>query len=120
MNLSYNELLQKAKSECDSFSLVWRAEFKFNENAKSVENSLKPYLLKEQLVKEWPGTQLLKADALLRTYLVNAASMEILKMTGDIYKWLSPDYPEDLAFYKKGKVWFASIAHEKDSWFAEV
>jgi len=33
-----------------------------------------------------------------------------------LYNWLYPNLPEDLSFYKKGKCFLRSIAHEKRCW----
>lgn len=30
----------------------------------------------------------------------------------DLYQWKYPDFPEDLSFYRKGKVFMSSVAHE--------
>jgi len=55
METTYEDILKRARSECDSFSLIWQDEYKFNDNAKDIELKLQPYLLKEERVKEWPG-----------------------------------------------------------------
>lgn len=31
----------------------------------------------------------------------------------DLYKWLNPEYPEDIAFFKDGICWLYSVAHER-------
>lgn len=31
----------------------------------------------------------------------------------DLYKWLNPKYPEDIAFFKDGICWLYSVAHEE-------
>ena len=117
MHISYKELLAKAEREFDSFSLVWRDGLKFNSTSKQIEQDLRPYLISEVTTDEWPGTKLFKAKAIVRTYSVNPESVKVLGRVKNVFDWISPGYPEDLAFYKKSNVVFASIAHEKDAWF---
>ena len=119
MELSSEEILRKARSECDSFSLIWRDDLKFNENAKRIEVELQPYISKEERVRQWPETELSMIAATCRTYRVNDTSISTLRSVPSVYHWRAPSYPEDLAFYNRGKVYFASIAHESESWFTE-
>jgi len=65
-------------------------------------------------------TFLAKIAATSRTYRINNTTINILRSVESVYQWVSPSYPEDLAFYKKGELWFASIAHEGESWFTEI
>ena len=118
---NYEALLQWALESCTKFSLVWRASLPFNKKAKNIEIKLKRYLLKEEKTNQWPGTKILGlADNILRLYKITRESIEILKVAGGIYNWQSPDFPEDLAFYKSvGRAWFGSVAHEKMSFFPE-
>lgn len=60
MTTNYQELLDKAYQNANSFSLVWRAEFKFNDKAKDIEERLRPFLLEEKLVSQWPGSSVSK------------------------------------------------------------
>ncbi len=51
-------------------------------------------------------------------YKVTTEAIGIISQMGALYRWLSPDYPEDLAFYREdGSCLFASISHERDAWF---
>ena len=56
----------------------------------------------------------------MKLYRVTTESLEILKTVDDFLDWLSPSYPEDLTFYKKGRPAYVSIAHEKDAWYEET
>ncbi len=114
---TYQELLKFAEEECDSFSLVWRHEFKFKKSAWKITEELRPYLLSELPTNKWPGTEIFGSKALLRTYSINSASISILKRVSSIFDWIAPDYPEDLAIYRNEKVVFASVAHESEAWF---
>ena len=114
----FENFLEVVSEYCTTFSLVWRDSFKFNENAKQIEKDLRPFLIKEEVTSKWPGTEIFKAMATVRYYKFNNDSKKILRKNPDFYKWLVPDYPEDLAFYsKKGECWFASVAHENMAFF---
>jgi hypothetical protein len=114
---TYQDLLEYAESECDSFSLVWRSEFNFQKSAWDITDKLSKHLINELPVNKWPGTEIFDGKALLRTYSINAESIAILKSVSSVFDWLAPGYPEDLAFYKNENVVFVSIAHEGEAWF---
>jgi len=114
---TYRDLLLYAAKESDSFSLVWRDSFEFRESAHDIAKRLSPYLLSESKTSKWPGTEVFGAEALLKIYAVNNNTISILSEVSCIYEWLAPKFPEDLAFYRKGKTIFASVAHEKMAWF---
>lgn len=120
MDKDYERLLNTAKTKFDSFSLVWRDQFAFNETAAKFEKSLEPFLLKEQHTDEWPGTKVFKAKAKVRTYKVKPESLSVLSRLNNVFEFMAPDYPEDLAFYSNGKIKFTSIAHERESWYEET
>jgi len=114
--MDYNELLSAAQETYEEFSLVWRDEFDFNSECESFEASLKPYLLREERTSSWPGTEIFGALATVRFYKVTNGAIEVLRSIKSYKSFLSPDLPEDLAFYKSGKVIYGSIAHESDEW----
>jgi hypothetical protein len=117
--MSYEELMAKALKEFESFSLVWRDEFDFDERCKSIESALRPFFIEEQRTDEWPGTKIFGALATVRHYKVERESIEIIGQAGSFKTWMAPSYPEDLAFYKGKKVAYSSIAHENDEWESE-
>ncbi|MGI1677655.1 MAG: hypothetical protein K6L75_02910 [Cellvibrionaceae bacterium] len=114
--MNYESLLEKASKEFDSFSLVWRDEFEFDDHCIKIEKQLSGHLISEERTDEWPGTKIFGALATVRHYMVNPDSIKVLKQANSFKDWLSPKYPEDLAFYKSGEVVYASIAHENDEW----
>jgi len=118
MNTSYRDLLSWAK-ECSEFSLVWRDEVAYNQVAFNLEKSLLPFLMKKERVNKWPGTEIMGNNAIIRIYRVCDESIQVLRSVKDIFFFVGPDYPEDLAFYIDGKVVFASVAHEEMAWFEE-
>ena len=114
--MNYESLLEMGLEKSDSFSLVWRDELEYNDHCKSIENMLLPFLVKEERLDEWPGTKLFGSLATVRRYSVSSESIEILKKANSFSDWQSPNYPEDLAFYKGGEVVYLSIAHENEEW----
>ncbi len=118
MDKEYQSLLTRVSNEADEFSLVWREEFKFKQSALSIDMKLSPFLISEQKTSSWPGTELFGGLATLKKYSVSTESIALLKEVKNVYEWLAPKYPEDLAFYKNGKVLFWSIAHENEAGFA--
>lgn len=117
MSIDYTQLLNTALKEYDSFSLVWRDDMEFNESAKKLEEQLAPYLIEEKHTDVWPGTQLEYPFATVRIYQVNEKTIKTLQSVNSVFEWLSPNYPEDLAFYKNGVNKFASVAHEQMAWY---
>lgn len=112
----YADLINFGQKYCSSFSLVWRDQCKFNELAKTIENILNPYFLKEEYTNKWPGTELIGHKATVRFYQFDPKTIDILQKAKSLYSWLCPDRPEDLAFYStNGKCVLGSIAHEEDS-----
>jgi len=120
MDAPYRDVLGYALKEADVFSLVWRHEFRFSKSADDLEEKLDKFKIDEQITSSWPGTELIEGRATVKKYQVTVKSIEILGEVSDVFSWLSPEYPEDLAFYKKGRVLFGSIAHEREAWFEKI
>jgi hypothetical protein len=120
MDKEYEQLLSTARANFDSFSLVWQDQFKFNESAAEFEKLLEQFLVNEQYTDEWPGTKIFGAKARVKTYKVNSGSLSVLSQVKNVFEFVCPNYPEDLAFYYKGRVKFTSIAHEGEAWYEET
>jgi hypothetical protein len=117
--MNYEKLMAKALKDFDSFSLVWRDGFEFNEHCALIERSLSSFLIEEQRTDEWPGTKIFGALATVRHYKVQNESIEIIGEAGSFKAWMVPSYPEDLAFYKSKNIVYTSIAHENEEWESE-
>lgn len=78
-----------------------------------------PYLIKEELTNEWPGTKVCgPPNETIRFYKIMEESFNILKSNNSINSWLAPGYPEDLSFYdRQNNPWFGSVAHEDMAFF---
>ena len=60
-----------------------------------------------------------RADVI--TYRFEEPAMEVLERPGSLFGWLSPSYPEDLAFFGRDKKCaFASVSHEGDAYILDV
>jgi hypothetical protein len=117
---TYIDLLNFAASRCESFSLVWREQIRFEGSAYEMKYALKPFLVSNVKTDEWPGTKLIGHEAIVCQYRVEDESVKILHAAGSLYSWLQPGLPEDLAFYASGDaVWLASISHEHEAWFLD-
>ena len=109
-----NNLLNYA----DTFSFVLREEIEISEQAKTLISDLSTYLIDEKEVQEWPGTKLLIGQAKLYIYHFNQESAFVLcRFNHNLYKWIQPELPEDLIFYKENLPVFISITHEEDAYF---
>lgn len=119
MKREYEALLNHAEKGFETFSLVWRDDFQFDNSAREIEKALIPYLIETKQTNEWPGTKLFSGTATIKIYKVTPESIAILKAVGSVFDWLAPAYPEDLTFYKGGRPIYVSISHEKDAWYEE-
>lgn len=110
---TYIDLLDFAATRCESFSLVWRDQFRLENSAYEIKHALKPFLLSNVRTDEWPGTKLIGGEAIVRRYRISGESIKLLHKAQSLYSWLHPKLPEDLAFYSSGDVlWLASTSHE--------
>ncbi|GMO47712.1 MAG: hypothetical protein Ta2G_03300 [Termitinemataceae bacterium] len=115
----FTELLTTLLGLSNEFSYIIRRDYIITEEEKEILNNFKEHLLYEDVVDSWPGTKLLcgkKANIFF--YRFNQQSCELLiNMNKELYEWQHPYMPEDLCFYKNSIPIFASIAHEKYSYF---
>jgi len=117
---TYIDLLNFAASRCQSFSLVWRDQFHFEQSAYDIKHDLKPFLISNDRTNEWPGTTLIGHEAIVRKYRVANESIKLLQISAGLYGWHQPRLPEDLAFYDfDNRTWLASISHEGQAWFLD-
>jgi hypothetical protein len=115
----YSELLNELLRISNKFSFVIRSNYTISETEKNILSLFRRFLLLETEVKTWPGTILLYGKkARIYYYAFNQETFELLKeVSNDLYEWLHPEKPEDLCFYNNDEPIFASISHERDSFF---
>jgi hypothetical protein len=114
----YQRLLAYLAQNSASFSLVRHDQLDFNLSADKLDEELRSFRIRQNRTNKCPGTELMGHFATVTFYRVTNDSIAILLRTGALYKWLSPNYPEDLSFYRvDGSCLFASVSHEKDALF---
>jgi len=112
---SYKALLDLAFSKCTEFILVERHQNQLNEKGSKILKMLKSELVDIEVDEQWPGTRLTGHFANIYVFKTSdLAKKVVMENTSSLYSWISPDYPEDLIFYKtKGEVWLLSTSHEQ-------
>lgn len=115
----YKKLLTILGRHSKTFALVIREPRKSLEAMKFIE-SLGKYLIKTEMVSEWPGTKLIGSEAKRSTFKVTDEAIKILlDSANSLNSWIEPDLPEDLSFFNEnGSELFVSITHENDFWLA--
>jgi hypothetical protein len=118
----YLSFLEMMLSSHARFSLVWRDQLTFNEKASAVRSDLKRFEVDHRRKDRWPGTRLLgkAGKALIVNYSARLEAIPQLAVPGSLFSWLSPNFPEDLAFYdENGVCTFTSVSHEKEAYILE-
>jgi hypothetical protein len=115
----YKKLLYCLIEEIPYFSLVVRETLELDIKGREVLNLLRPFLISEENVSEWPGTKLYNGTAKLRIFRFNNETVSIiLDFSSNIFDWKQPFLPEDLCLLRDDKsALFISISHEKDFYF---
>ena len=118
----YFELLSELLRVSNKFSFVIRSDYTMSETEKDILSLFERFLLLEAEVETWPGTVLLYGKkARIYYYTFNQETLELLQKTSnDLYEWLHPEKPEDICFYNNDTPVFASISHERDSFFLNI
>jgi hypothetical protein len=114
---TYKQLIKLAFSICDQFILVERDQLAVNENGKQLIADLTPYVKVIKKQDNWPGTQLLGHEADVY-YFDCEPELEqlVLERADRLYQWVCPEKLEDLCFFKQGKPWLVTSAHEQIGW----
>ena len=116
----YKALLVCLAKIATSFTFVIRPEIKSGPRIKSLIERLNDFLIAEQEVDQWPGTQLFGRTAKLFKFKLTEQSKEILLVSSKgLFDWIQPELPEDLSFlYQDDQNCLTNIAHEKDAWLS--
>jgi len=116
---NYKMLLSSLVSYVPYFSLVVRETLTLDSKGQEVLDLLKPFLISEDNVSEWPGTKLYDGTAKLFIFILNTKTISILlDFSNNIFDWVQPSLPEDLCLLRNDKAGlFISISHEKDFYF---
>lgn len=113
----YRLLLEALLTVCSRALLVVRDDMPIDSQGKEKLNCLRPYLVSNELRREWPGTKLLSGTARVQEYRFDGGCCETLgQLVDGLYGWRQPDAPEDLCLLRHdGSPALVSIAHEEDS-----
>ncbi|WHY98156.1 stage III sporulation protein AH [Peribacillus simplex] len=114
-NRVYLELLVLCFDVCDEFHLVVRNNMGSIRGLEEIINKLKVSLIEMRCESTW-GSTTLGDNQTANVYYFHADenAKKIIKLiTKSIYQWGMPSLPEDLSFFKQGKVWLATSSHEK-------
>ena len=104
----------------DTFSILVKIEKPYsrmppNFRNTNLQKNLNPYILKYYYNRDqWPVSFLTKRKhQIMAVYTISPACRKEFEKETDLFFSAENNYWEDLCFYKKGKVWFITILHEK-------
>jgi hypothetical protein len=114
----YEVLINAAARNCEFVTLIVRPKLGLSSLGMKVLELLRPFLIEQKEVDEWPGTKLLQGSATLLKYCLNESVAQILKTSAEgLFDWQQHQLPEDIGFLKgTGHPWLVSISHEHDAW----
>lgn len=131
---TYQKLIKYAVLNCDIIMFVANykgfdnAEIKeLDKNMNIIEEQFKSYFIKyinrpqwifsEKIIDIYAENKLSQEeyDKLFKIYFykLNDKWTEFLLSNQDLYSWLNPKYPEDIAFFKGNVCWLSVISHEE-------
>lgn len=115
---TYRQLLGQCAAYSSSVLMVVREPNRLTTSAQGLLEDLRPHLLREEKVSEWPGTILLKELAEVYRYHLNIAVLQRLQTAARaLYQWVQPDLPEDLCLVRSDESpILVTIAHERDAY----
>jgi hypothetical protein len=114
----YQHVLEASLADASIVYVVLRESVDVSAMARRCLTKLEPFLMSNQMVREWPGTALFSGEAHRLSYHWNDSCRRVLASCAEgLYEWLQPERPEDLGLLRSdGSVWLASVAHERDAW----
>jgi len=113
-------LLGYAAKQSNRVGLVVRDQLPRETTLEVALRQLEPFLIHDEITREWPGTQLLFHDAQMFHYRAEDALIERLSQLSDsLYAWRQPELPEDPFFLRPdGSAFLTTISHEEDAYLA--
>lgn len=112
----YSDILRHALRSSYNFSFVMRDDVVYSANAQSLFARYRRTALDISRVTKWPGTILLEGEATQMLHKVTSAATAQLLRAGGWFRWMGPDWPEDLVLYDHKKVVAFGVAHEDVGW----
>lgn len=110
------ELFELATAYAPIGLFVVRNGLEFNSNCDLFLNKMKPFIISEESVREWPGTELLDGVAKIFKFRVSKDAVEVFcSLVTRLSDFIQPNFPEDLCFLREdNSAFFVSITHEDD------
>lgn len=118
----YKKVVSFALANSDAVMLIFQSYGRpFKKRIKEIRHSLKPFRIASRTNHkmkgngfEWPGTVSWDDNSLIHAdvYRLAPEVEEYILSAEDIYSWIYPDRPEDIAFFDKGECWLSTTAHE--------
>ncbi|MBQ8827796.1 MAG: hypothetical protein IJZ90_01475 [Clostridia bacterium] len=110
----YRPFISYAVSSCDFFSLVFENEDKASGYVlQEVYLSIAGFVFDKKGIRYHPdtGTDFRNSD--IAYFECNKHTGGILQAANSIYDWNGGSFPEELCFYRNGKIWMACTYHER-------
>jgi hypothetical protein len=114
-NEAYDELIDFCASHSRRCSFALQNPKRFSKNCARFLDELTDHLIEVLDQSEWPGTRLTSSTAPVYWFTgTPELAVEIKARVRALYAWISPDLPEDLAFYwPDGSILLGTCSHEK-------
>jgi hypothetical protein len=111
----YKEFIDYVYARSDVFGFVVRTDMDQNKSVKDFLDQNKDLITAKKMSHEWAGTITFGEKHEVYFFKTNEESRKVLDAVDSIYSWRNPDLPEDLFFYRDGKIYFYSTSHEEIS-----
>lgn len=133
-NTTYQKLIKYAFSKCDAVMFIFRKDGfsekqikQLNKKSEQIQKNFSKFELKKRNGSHWVFSKVGYAqlgiteykdpenfDELFEIlfYKTSSKMNDYLLTNQNLYKWLNPEYPEDISFFKNGYCWLYSVAHE--------
>ncbi len=111
----YQKLIDYVYTKSDLFGMVVRTDMDQNSSVKEFLENNKDLISAKKMSHEWAGTITFGDKHEVYYFKTNEESRKILDTVDSVYSWRNPDLPEDLFFYRYGKIYFYSTSHEEIS-----
>ena len=121
----YIDIIEYAGKFSDSFSLITSLSKPYtkippNCTHDHILNLFEPYLINQKVgIKEWPGTITRDNHRVMNVYRSCKEARSILFELPNIFV-ISNGLPQDICFYRKDNVWFATVTHENMAYMEPI
>ena len=115
----YTEILEYVFKKSESFSIVTDLVRPYSKRPPLCKQDewiadLQEYMISQEVgAKEWPGVRNRNCHKVLTFYRACRQAREILCAWPNAFYACEYNLPEDICFYRDGKVWFGTTSHER-------